>query len=65
VPYPCDADGHGCPAYAHTPKAPLCLILYGSALACFALAGMVGSAPDSIKGDLDLGLIGRLAKEKK
>ena len=33
------------PGYSHTQKAPLCLILYGSALACFALAGMVGSAP--------------------
>jgi hypothetical protein len=64
VPYPCDTDGHGCPAYSHTQKAPLCLILYGPALACFALAGVVGSAPGSIKGNLDLGLIERLAKEK-
>lgn len=31
--------------YSHTQKAPLCLILYGSALACFVLAWMVGSAP--------------------
>src|SRR5690349_9365656 len=36
------------PGYSHTQKAPLCLILYGSALACFALAGLVGSAPGSI-----------------
>jgi hypothetical protein len=27
--------------YSHTQKAPLCLILYGSALACFALAWML------------------------
>lgn len=31
--------------YSHTQKAPLCLLLYGSALLCFALAWMVGSAP--------------------
>jgi hypothetical protein len=30
--------------YSHTQKAPLCLILYGSALLCFALAWTVGSA---------------------
>jgi hypothetical protein len=34
--------------YSHTQKAPLCLILYGSALLCFALAWMVGSPPGSI-----------------
>lgn len=28
--------------YSHTQKAPLCLILYGSALACIALAFMIG-----------------------
>jgi hypothetical protein len=33
------------PGYSHTQKAPLCLILYGSALLCFTLAWMVGSAP--------------------
>ena len=33
------------PGYSHTQKAPLCLILYGSALACFALAWMVGDTP--------------------
>lgn len=33
------------PGYSHTQKAPLCLILYGSALLCFALAWMVGSPP--------------------
>jgi len=36
------------PGYSHMQKYPLCLILYGSALACFALAWMVGSAPGSI-----------------
>jgi hypothetical protein len=35
------------PGYSHTQKAPLCLILYGSALACFALAWTAGHAPDS------------------
>lgn len=35
------------PGYSHTQQAPLCLILYGSALLCFALAWMVGSAPGS------------------
>src|SRR5437764_15142348 len=35
------------PGYSHTQKAPLCLILYGSALACFALAWLVGSDPAS------------------
>jgi hypothetical protein len=36
------------PGYSHRQKAPLCLILYGSALLCFALAWTVGSAPDRI-----------------
>jgi serpin B len=36
------------PGYFHTQKAPLCLILYGSALACCALAWIIGSAPGSI-----------------
>lgn len=31
--------------YSHTQKAPLCLILYGSALACIALAWIVGDTP--------------------
>ncbi|HJN11181.1 MAG: hypothetical protein QGH33_01175 [Pirellulaceae bacterium] len=31
--------------YSHTQKAPLCLILYGSALLCFVLAWEVGDAP--------------------
>lgn len=31
--------------YAHTRKAPLCLILYGSALLCFVLGWMVGDTP--------------------
>jgi hypothetical protein len=30
------------PGYSHTQKAPLCLILYGSALACIVLAWMIG-----------------------
>jgi hypothetical protein len=34
--------------YSHTQKPLLFLILYGPALACFALGGMVGCAPDSI-----------------
>ncbi|MFL6217324.1 MAG: hypothetical protein ACJ742_01950, partial [Actinomycetes bacterium] len=38
---------HG-PAYSHTQKAPLCLSLYGSALACFALAWAAGSAPGNL-----------------
>jgi hypothetical protein len=36
------------PGYSHTQKAPLCLILYGSALACLALAWVVGSAPGNV-----------------
>lgn len=32
-------------SYLHTQKAPLCLILYGSALFCFVLAWMVGDTP--------------------
>jgi hypothetical protein len=31
--------------YSHTQKAPLCLILYGSAFLCFVLAWEVGDAP--------------------
>jgi hypothetical protein len=31
--------------YSHTQKALLCLILYGSALACVALALLVGDTP--------------------
>ncbi len=31
--------------YSHTQKAPLCLILYGFALACVALAWFVGDTP--------------------
>lgn len=30
------------PGYCHTQKAPLCLILYGSALTCIGLAWIVG-----------------------
>jgi hypothetical protein len=36
------------PGYSHTQEAPLCLLLYGSALFCFALAWMVGSAPGNL-----------------
>lgn len=32
-------------AYFHTQKAPLCLILYGSALACVVLALVIGDTP--------------------
>jgi hypothetical protein len=35
------------PGYTHTQKAPLCLIFYGTALLCFAVAWAVGSAPGS------------------
>lgn len=31
--------------YSHTQRAPLCLILYGSALLCFVLAWQVGDTP--------------------
>lgn len=33
------------PAYSHPQKAPVCLILYGSALACIVLAWMIGETP--------------------
>lgn len=33
------------PAYSHTQKAPLCTILYGSALACFVLIWVIGEPP--------------------
>jgi hypothetical protein len=35
------------PAYSHTQTGPLCLLLYGPALGCFALAWAAGSAPGS------------------
>jgi hypothetical protein len=38
------ADGKR-PEYSHTQKAPLCLILYGSALGCFALGWWDGDVP--------------------
>jgi hypothetical protein len=34
--------GTASPGYSHTQKAPLCLILYGSALACIILATTIG-----------------------
>lgn len=34
------------PGYSHTQNAPLCLILYGSALLCFVLAWIIGYALD-------------------
>lgn len=37
-----DAAG---PGYSHTQKAPLCLILYGSALVCFGLAWLTSDTP--------------------
>lgn len=36
------------PGYVHTQRAPLCLILYGSALICFGMAWMVGSPPANV-----------------
>lgn len=36
--------------YLHTQKAPLCLILYGSALACIALAWMIGETAGFVIG---------------
>jgi len=36
---------HATPGYSHTQTAPLCLILYASALLCFALAVGVGDTP--------------------
>ncbi len=33
------------PGYSHTQKAPLCLILYASALACFVLVFIIGETP--------------------
>lgn len=38
------ADGKP-PEYTHTQKAPLCLILYSSALVCFVLGWWVGDVP--------------------
>ena len=47
--------GTKAPGYSHTQKAPLCLILYGSALACITLALMVGeSAGIYIAGGVSL-----------
>ena len=37
--------GTKAPAYSHTQKAPLCLILYGSAFVCFALVFIIGETP--------------------
>jgi hypothetical protein len=34
------------PAYSHTQKAPTCLILYASALFCFALAWIIREPPE-------------------
>ena len=49
------------PGYSHTQKAPLCLILYGFALAYFVLAWMVDAVPgNSIAFAVGL-LIGLLA----
>jgi hypothetical protein len=33
------------PGYSHSQKAPLCLILYGSALACVAFGWLVRETP--------------------
>ena len=49
------------PGYSHTQYAPLCLILYGSVLACLALGWMVGETPGMyIAGSVGL-LIASLA----
>lgn len=49
------------PGYSHTQKAPLCLIFYGSALACITLAWMVVEKPGMlIAGGVNL-LIALLA----
>ena len=47
------------PGYRHTQKSPLCLILYGSALACIALAWMVRNTPglDAVVGGLLVALL--------
>ena len=37
--------GKVAPGYHHTQKAPLCVILYGMAVAFFVLAGIVGEHP--------------------
>ena len=47
--------------YSHTQKAPLCLILYGSALACFVLVWLIGETPGIYIGGgvgLLIGLLG-------
>jgi hypothetical protein len=36
------------PGYTHTQRGPLCLLFYGLALAFFAIAWAVGSAPGSV-----------------
>ncbi len=38
-------EGTNAPGYSYKQKAPLCLILYGSALFCFGLGWMVGDTP--------------------
>ena len=38
------------PEYTHTQKAPLCLILYVSALVCFVLVWLVGDTPGIVIG---------------
>ena len=46
------------PRYSHTQKAPLCLILYGSAVACIALGWILGDrAGIFIAGGVSLVLI--------
>lgn len=36
------------PGYSHTQKAPMCLILYGSALLCLVLAWIIGGYPANL-----------------
>jgi len=37
-------------SYSHTQRAPVCLILYGSALACFVLVAVIGQPPGTFIG---------------
>jgi hypothetical protein len=45
------------PGYSHTQKAPLCLILYGSGLVCFALAWTLVSPPGNFIAGTTVGFV--------
>src|SRR5271168_752639 len=47
------------PGYSHTQKAPLCLILYGSALASFSFAWVLSTIP-AFPGDIIAVAVGLL-----